>query len=165
MPFLRYGIDAGDQVRPADVARVAAARRVDDRGAARRGRAEDGAAAVAIDDVGPRDQHVDGQAAAAVEDRADLPVPEDRVAQRAQVLLLARPDGQRVDGADVVGVADVEVVVAVVVVEVTDGARVVADGLRFVRAAELPKLFDSVYCAFRVSPWLERRVSESCMAL
>ena len=81
-------------------------------------------AAIDVDDVGTRDGDVDRQAAARVQDAADAPSALEGA--------LARDVVER---AEVERVADVEVVVAEVVLEVRDVPRVVAGGDGFVRAA------------------------------
>ena len=75
---------------------------------------------VTIDDVRPHDLHRHRQAAARVDDAADLPAAEQRAAQ---------PDafvGDRRRAAQVERVTDVEVVVAVVVVELAQSRALLA---------------------------------------
>ena len=106
-PSSMNGIDAGDQVRPPRGARGAAAGRVDHGRAVRRRVVPDEPAAVDVDDVIARDEHRNRQAAARVGDAADRPSA------------LSAPFARnRVERAQVERVPDVEVVVAVVVVEV-----------------------------------------------
>src|SRR5207244_11670276 len=83
-------------------------------------------------DVVPRDSHINRQAAARVEDDCGLPVAQERVAQAAQIERLALADRKRVHGADIEGLADVEVVIALFrrVVVAVAAAVVAAQRLR-----------------------------------
>ena len=97
-------IDAGHEVRTAHVAAGAAAGRVDDRRATRRGVVEHVARRIDVDDVVAGDLHFHRQAAARVEDAAERPSALQRAGARRVV-----------ERAEVERVAHVEEVVAVLV--------------------------------------------------
>src|SRR5262245_25727615 len=121
--LVKERINTRDQVGTANVARGPAARLVDDRYAiCPRPTEVEALRRVKVEDVGAGDLHGDRQATAHVHDRAQLPTGEQRLAG-AGLTLTKR---QRVDGAEVEGMANVEVVVAVIVSEISYTARVVA---------------------------------------
>ena len=79
---------------------------------------------------------------------------------------LLRPAVRIVERAEVERVAHVEVVVAVVVVEVARASRALLPAVSAsFEPPVLPVLSPSVYCAFIDRPLAERRVSDSCIAL
>ena len=84
-------------------------------------------------DFGSGQRDVDRDAAAPVDDRADLPIACQQIACPSKVELLAFAEWKVVNGADVIGVADVEVVipkVRFVVIRVLAAAVDAAEGLR-----------------------------------
>ena len=102
-------------------------------------------------------EHVDRQAAARVDDAADVPPAEHRLFTPACADAAAAAVRQLIEQAQVERVADVEVVVAVVVVEVARASRAL---LPAVSASfdppVLPVLRPSVYCTFIDRPLGER---------
>ena len=122
---------------------------------------------VAIDDVGSDDLHRHREPAARVDDAADLPAAEQRSATRADVAAepAAPAERQRIQQAQVERVADVEVVVAVLVLELLERAGVVAGGVRLVRAARGAAAAAERVLHVHRQPVAERRFSDSIIAL
>ena len=146
-------IHARNEIRPPHVARVAAIRRVDHRRPAGRRVVEHVAGGIDVDHVRTRDADVNRQAAARVDDAADVPAAEDASATPSATC--SRPAAVRnlVERAEVERMADVEGVVAECR---SRNPRASARALPTVSASfdplVLPKLRDSVYCAFNDRP-------------
>ena len=160
-------IDAGNQIGPPHVTRRAAARHVDDGRAPRRRVGEYAAGRVLVDDVRADDLHRHRQAAARVDDAADVPAAEQRVGQDAAVAAVLAPATvrHRVEHAQVERLADVEVVVAFLVLDSSSVRALFPAVFASFDPPDVPRLRPSLYWTLIARPLAERLFSDGIMAL
>src|SRR5262245_7438052 len=130
--LVEEGIDTRDHVGAANGSRGTAARFSDYRCAIRPRRGEVAARGrLQVEKIRARDLHWNRQATTHIHNRAQLPTAEQCLADAGATLTKR----QRVYSAQVESLAHVEVVIAVVIVEVRNSASVVARRYGFVRAS------------------------------
>ena len=99
--------------------------------------------------------HGDRESAARIQDRSNVPSSQQEFADTGE----SPAPRQRIDTADIERMAYVEVVVAVVVIEVSVLRAMLPAVVASFEPAVLPKLRPKVYCELSVRPLLKRRPS------